>query len=319
MRPFLFYLLLSLAFFSSHAQTMFAPPGSEWYHHMSDGVFHSYYVGDTTISGIACRKVIRNASVKEPLAGMGLHVEDLPTIYVYNNSDTVFVYNTIFSRFTPLYVFNVNDGDIVHLPMLPDDIGMNVFSYADSQFSFRVDSVRMKLYDTTMLKTVYTHVLGNPDSVYTYNYAPFADTFGAYAEKLGALYIGIMPFGYPAAIPLTESSQLADTLRCYTDPMLSVHLVSGNCGLPTEQVAEASINGAIRIFPNPATDMITVAGLVQKAMVEVFSADGRVVYRAAAASNNVYIPVSSLQGGAYVLRIMQNGIPSEYRNVCVAH
>ena len=251
MKPF-FFILASLCFSVaavSNAQTVFAPAGSEWYHTMHRGVFHSYNNGDTTIVGKPCRKIRRSAQY----VSYGPPVDDLTTLYVYNTADTVFVYNSYYSQFTPLYVFNVNDGDTVHLPILPDDIGMLTTSFADSTFSFRVDSVRMKLYDTAMLKTVFIHSLGDPFSNYIFNYG---DTVDAYAERLGALDIALMPFGGPAVIPLTESAQLGGSIRCYHDPSISVKLVPQACDYPLELMQ--AYGAPVSIFPNPATSEITV-------------------------------------------------------------
>ncbi len=319
MKPILTSLFLLLCCSPLYSQTMFAPPGSEWYHSMGDGVFHSYYAGDTVISGTACRMIIRNANVEEPEASQGLHVDDLPTLYLYNTTDTVFVYNNIFSRFTPLYVFNVNDGDTVRLPILPDDICQLTYISTDSTFSFRVDSVRMKQFDTASLKTIYTRPLGTISSNYVYAYSAFSDTVGAYAEQLGALHIGIMPSGGPAACLTTESLQLAGNVRCYADPALSVHLVSGLCGLPPEHVTTPVEKQAIFVSPNPAVDYVTVANLTENAAVDVFDLAGRVAYQIKAGKSGTIIPVSFLQAGVYVLKIIQPGIPPEYRKISVVH
>ena len=298
---------------------MFAPPGSEWYHHMPDGLFHSYYAGDTVVAGIACRKVVRSAEVDQSLYNDGLRVNDLPTMYVYNTSDTVFAFNSIFNRFTPIYVFNVNDGDTVRLPILPRDVGILLTASEDSSFSFRVDSVRLKLYDTTTLKTVYMHPFGDIDTNYIFNYGSPAIAFGAYAETIGSIYSALMPIGAPGASLGTESDQWADTLRCYTDGTRTIHLISGECGLPPEEVSIVASSTEAIVYPNPATGLLTVSNLVSGANIAIFDADGRVVYQACAAGNTVVIPVSSLPCSVYVLSITQKGFMTQYRSICVVH
>jgi hypothetical protein len=59
---------IALLFFAtgSFAQTTFAPAGSEWYHGMPYGTFHSYYTGDTVIAGITARKVVQKAYTANP-------------------------------------------------------------------------------------------------------------------------------------------------------------------------------------------------------------------------------------------------------------
>ncbi len=313
------FLLLFLFSLSLRSQTMFAPPGSEWYHGMGWGVFHSYYAGDTVISGTACRKIIRNADVEEPEANQGLHVDDLPTLYVYNTTDTVFVYNTIFSRFTPLYVFNINDGDTVHLPILPDDICQLTYVSTDSTFTFRVDSVRTKQFDTASLRTVYTSPLGTISSNYVYGYSAFSDTVGAYAEQLGALHIGIMPSGGPGACLTTESLQLAGNIRCYTDPSLSIHMVSGLCGLPPEKIIAQDVKQAVTVYPNPAVDHVTITNLIGCTAIDLQDMAGRVVSMVNTFNGSGVVPTSSLQTGIYVLKIAQPGVSPEYRKINVVH
>ena len=248
-------MFFTVLFFCSariaNGQTTFAPAGSEWYHTMNWGVFHSYNSGDTIIAGITCRKITRKALYSK----FGPRILDLPTLCVYNTTDTVFVYNSLFSRFTPLYVFNVKEGDTVRIPILQNDIGSVYAQFRDSTFSFRVDSVRMKKYDTSLLKTVYPHPLGDYDrSNYVYYYRRFrsGDTIDAYAEKLGTINAGFMPCGFPAlgvSGPNTEELQLAASLRCYSEPSLSVKLTAEPCDYPREVSPELAASACIS--PNP--------------------------------------------------------------------
>ena len=323
MKP-LFTVTLFLWVFSPcalHAQTTFAPTGSEWYHTMPYGVYHSYNAGDTIINGIACRKIVRNAETADPWYSMGLQVNNLSTLYVYNTTDTVFVYNTFFYRFTPLYVFNVNDGDTVHLPILPLDIDQLTFVSIDSTFSFLVDSVRMKLYDTAMLKTVYSHPLGNSSSNYVYSFSGFIDTQGVYVERIGS-FPGIMPVGKPCVNILDDHLQYQGALRCYRDSSLSVKLIAGICGIPPVQVASAA-KETLSVFPNPADDLLNITNISpgMSVLIDITDMTGRTIARQVnvAAIGKIVVPVSGLPAGIYLLKLTGEGGITDYRKISIVH
>ena len=282
------------------------------------GVYHCYNAGDTTISGIACRKIVRNALTEDPFYSMGLHVYDLAPLFVYNTADTVFVFDTIFHRFTPLYVFNVSDGDTVHLPIMQIDVDYLTFISTDSTFSFIVDSVRMKLYDTATLKTVYTHPLGNQDSVYVYNYGD-AYTSGAYAQTIGTLTAGILPRGYPSVNLADEHLEYADALRCYNDPSMSIKLTGGICGIPPTAVMPVSLEH-IAIFPNPASDLINITNLTPGATITLTDMSGRVVSdHFTSTTSSATVPVSDIPSGMYLLKITSSDEAVYYRKISVMH
>ncbi|MBS1585673.1 MAG: T9SS type A sorting domain-containing protein [Bacteroidetes bacterium] len=281
----------------ANAQATFAPPGSEWYHSQQYGVFHCYYAGDTVINNIASRIIVRKALTRDPYYSQGLHVDDQSTIYVYNNTDTVFIYNRYFHRFTPLYVFNVNDGDTIRLPIIPIDYGQLTLAYPDSTFRIVVDSVRNKLYDTAMLKTVYVHAIGNPDSAYVLDYGV------GYAATIGGLGTGLIPMGTPAAIPLTESLQPATGIKCYNDPTLSIKLVAGICGIPPVGIPTIASVKEVELTPNPVSGILTISCPQPITSLHIYDAMGREVYKGASADKKMHIDLTALPAGIYFAHI----------------
>ncbi len=296
MKKTILILLLSLPLFAG-AQNTFAPPGSEWYHSQLFGVYHCYYAGDTVINNIASRIIIRKALTRDPYYSQGLHVDDQSTIYIYDNTDTVFIYNRFFHRFTPLYVFNVSDGDTIHLPIIPIDYGQLNIVYPDSTFKIVVDSVRNELYDTATLKTIYVHAIGNPDSGYVLDYGT------GYAARIGGLSTGLIPTGSPAAIPLTESLQPATGLKCYNDPTTSIKLTMDICGIPAMAVPELSKTGQVKCSPNPTHDIlhITMAGIIGD--INITNTMGQCVYSRSFSSREAAINLAGLAPGIYYLRL----------------
>ncbi len=319
MKPTLFSFVIALfiSALSSHAQT-FAPAGSEWYHSMNYGAFHSYYDGDTIIAGQACRKVKNTALTADPHYSQGLRVQDHPAICVYDNADTVFIYNALFDKFTPLYVFNVSDDDTVTLPIIPLDFGVLQFVSTDSTFSFRVDSVRMKLYDTAWLKTVYTHELSNPAGNYVYRYATVPGDQGAYAQRIGGLYTGLLPRGEPAAFTLSDALQPLRDMRCYSDATMFIKMVSGICGIPPVSVDAVGNARAVSVYPNPANSRVTVSGLSAGSSVALTDVTGRVVAVYTAPAGTVVLSTDTLHPGVYVLTFTQADGSAMHRQIIVA-
>lgn len=84
------------------AQTPFAPVGAEWYHDMAYGVFHSVVTGDTVINGISCRHIAVLPMVKNSLQAPPVGNLSTYNFYVYDNTDTVFIYNDLFEVYAAL-------------------------------------------------------------------------------------------------------------------------------------------------------------------------------------------------------------------------
>jgi len=319
MKPTFFTLAIALFFcaVSSHAQS-FAPPGSEWYHSMQMGTFHSYYDGDTVINGTPCRKIARKALTKEPYYSMGARAYHHYTMCVYDNVDTVFLYNIFFKKFTPLYVFNVVAGDTVKLPVIPMDIAMLTFVTTDSTFSFLVDSVKMVQYDTANLRTVYSHSLGSATANYVYRYGGGVDDSGSvYTERIGG-GLGFLPFGRPYAMLLDELIQAEDSLKCYNDPTMSIKMVSGVCGIPPVSVHDNNI-GNVNVYPNPADEQVTIAGLSAGSEVMLTDVMGRVVAAYTASCETLSLPTATLHPGMYVLSFVPANGSVVHRQMTIVH
>ncbi len=304
----LFYIsILLFAAIKINAQTTFAPAGSEWYQRQPYGAYHCYYSADTIIAGTACRIIIREALTADPAYSMGLRVNNLSTLYVYNTPDTVFLYNTFFHCFTPLYVFNVNDGDTIRLPIIPLDVDMLTYAGTDSTFSLRIDSVRMKTYDTANLKTIYTHSIGNRDSNYVYNYSGqiYTDSQGVYAERIGGITCGFIPRGAPYVNILDDHLQYADSLRCYNDPTLSVKLIAGICGIPPTQVLPVGETESVSLYPNPAHDQLTIITPFAIGNMQITDITGQIVYTHEYNTLKVQIDVSEMPMGIYFVQLTE--------------
>ncbi len=319
MKPIVTIAFLAALFLSYNlqAQINFAPAGSEWYHAMPYGVFHSAYVTDTTILGVNCRKVTQKAYTANPWLAMGLKVNAHPDLFIYSNADTVFVYNHLFSKFTPLYVFNVNAGDTITLPVLPPEPA-TMATVTDSFFSFVVDSVKIATYDTAHLKTVYTTPIDPGSPHYYYSYG--RDAAHRYAMKIGTVNGGLLPYCGRCIIVTSDAVQYQDSVRCYNDPATAIKLASGICGKDYSAVPQIFPGNDINIFPVPATDYINVSFSkpVPALIATLFNTTGVVVFTGNYINTEtVQISTQYLSAGVYYLKFGAEGMPPVTQRVII--
>lgn len=300
----LLYTTLLFSLFASLAATAqtFAPLGAEWYFDAGGGIFHLYVSGDTVIDNIPCRSIVQHAIVDPSLGAQGFHIDDLPTRYVYNNSDTVFVYNTFFNKFTPLYIFNVHAGDTVTIPILPTEPGYLSSSGGDSAFSYIVDSVGNALYDTATFKTVYTHPIQNTngnDSFYTFAYGD-----SSYIMTIGQMANGLLPFCNSCIYLADASIQPPGNIRCYHDSTMMLKFTSGDCEAP-ESVNKIDKPGNLMLYPIPSNNVAILSNMGVTTSMEISVTDmlGRVIMNMHGnGQQEELIDVSHLPDGLYVVK-----------------
>ncbi len=239
--PILFLTFCLLIGKSATAQTEFAPLGAEWYYgstgfnqvHYS----HLWVEKDTVVDGINCRKIAGNFI---PAKGDG---NGIPPLYVYNNEDTIFYYNQLFRKFTPLFIFNVEKGDTItyYIPYFyyspfyyytpPTPPGDSL-----SHFQVKVDSVVVTTIDGQNLRRVWTSQLNSGWNLHSH-----------YTEKIGSAFLPV-PHNPSGVIP--ENGEIA--LRCYKDAEISYVLVNGNCDYSSGGMNELKNSATpISIHPNP--------------------------------------------------------------------
>ncbi|RYE22424.1 MAG: T9SS type A sorting domain-containing protein [Sphingobacteriales bacterium] len=285
-------LLLSIIICaSSSAQAQdFAPVGAEWHFDARYGIFHGKVEKDTVLHGVACRKITCTSYIDSIWSSRGLGVSNKPDLYVYDNADTVFAYNFLFRKFTPLYIFNVEAGDTIHIPVMPPALGSTGNIY-DSILHFVVDSVKDVRYDTAILKTVYTRPAITKDFL--------EYSFGPYARKLGNYGTGLLPWCNGCAIILTESYQSPYETRCYHDENISIKLVSDDCAknLPVG-VPVIEADAELQLYPNPATNLLTITGVNEGTAYTIYNATGQKV-AVGRISSHASIDIRLLQPGFY--------------------
>ncbi|GAA4453399.1 T9SS type A sorting domain-containing protein [Rurimicrobium arvi] len=280
-------LLLSLSFFASAQTTQFAPVGAVWYHNAGNGVFRTTSVKDTVIGSVNCRRLEQKAMTDTALAKLGFGIYDQKPLFVYNNEDTVFIYNDFLGSFTPLYVFNVHPGDTVRFPAI------QLYSYcgndaqaAAADFSFVIDSVQYVDYGSGPLKTISSHSFKSTGggASYSLGWHNYADSVNVYAATIGSVKTGLMPFCTGCGYVTDGKCDIMGGLRCYiyNAAHASVNLVGETCdkGIPPTSVSEyTAAENSLCIHPNPAGEQVTLGRLPQgKHTLMVYNALGQLCY-----------------------------------------
>ncbi|MBE2290525.1 MAG: T9SS type A sorting domain-containing protein [Chitinophagaceae bacterium] len=285
------------------AQPNFAPPGAHWFNNGTDAYYHSYTDGDTVISGRTCTR-IRRITHQSPMSW----ASDFPTICTYNSGDTVFVYNTLFGQFTPLYIFNVSEGDTIRIPRF--DVGYPPLPA--TYFSYRVDSVRMITYDTAHLKTIFTYslnedsVMGGSDRMPTFGGG--GTLHGAYAERIGGVGGGIFPSCVGCAV-IPEDCGCIGPMRCYNDPGMDIKLVTP-CAPPVNLIENEPLDTR-RAYPNPAKGLLHINAPARSTIL-LMNLQGKTVQTGCDTNT---INVTSLPAGVYLLRVVSENEVSVERVV----
>jgi len=313
MKPAYYFVLLVLCFWinNTDAQTTFAPPGAEWYNLFNDGEYHKYNVhsyndGDTILLGQPCQKIVEKIAVPP---GSWLS-DSTKTFFSYTSGDTVFMYNNCSHIFSPLYIFNVTEGDTIRIPDF----------YEPYTVRFRVDSVKMVQYDTATLKTVYTQMIDTtalPGVSGWFTYGFKGGKTGAYAVRIGGVWGGIYPNCYGCAV-IPEGCGCVGPPICYNDPSMSIKLTTGPCDPPVA-VPVTKEPETFSLYPNPATDVIMIQ-TIQEAIVTITSIDGRMIYNTAIPPNkSVQTDLTKFSAGSYFVRWLPVSGTPQYSRLQIGH
>lgn len=292
-----FTLIVSLITLSSFAQSTFAPQGATWVYkskmlNMGSGIEGRkiFTCINDSLDGLDRYLTIEAINARQRIsyntfAGQYQYFErsiDTSRIYLKVTSDTVFYHNPVFEKYTPLYVYNMNVGDTLRIPitdtgaLTEGHMGHNTFTgpEGDSLITMVIDSIVQKNFNGTLLETFYATTrtawsydnnLGNMARYPQYNWSvQLVDAFiddtatmsGAFNKVWGGLGAGILPeqFGTEYVVDMTMRF---DQICAYSDSSFSF----GNINDCTEfevnnplSLKEISAAGNIRFYPNPVND-----------------------------------------------------------------
>lgn len=218
---------------SATAQIEFAPIGAEWYYGSTgtlNDLHYAHYLveKDTILQGQSCRKII---GTKVPKDGDSIALEDM---YVYQYEDIVFYYNRTFSKFTPLYYFNVKEGDTLtfYVPLIAPG-----FTLEDSLFILTVEGIEAIEISGTSFRRIWTS--GNNGWWWGFR--------EGYIEGIGSTKL-MSAHLFGSYIPET----LEVSLRCYKDSKIIYQHTDYSCDyLPTGIRHGNNSSPRFSIYPNP--------------------------------------------------------------------
>lgn len=296
MRTFTFILatavLVQFAAFTTSVQAQnFGAMGTQWFYssHAEGGCpgnceyIHFESVLDTVINGQAVNKI---APIYYRYVGDTMH---LGPIYLYEQSDTVFMWNFERERFLTTYIFNGEVGDTLVLDA-PEYV-----EWTDTIYRLVITDITEVILDGVTLKKYGTSAL---DDFQFYNGGFFMDRIGG------------LDYFFPRAIIFPEAS---GPIRCYSDANIDTSFQSVACDyiLPVS-IDELTEDEGITVHPNPASATLHISSTRPVERIELYDMLGKQVM----ATDNTTIDLTGQPEGLYVVAILlTNGQRVERRVV----
>ncbi|GEM_PF-1513764 len=292
-------LMLSASLF---AQTEFIPLGATWFYRGFNVGYGSpnpeYNTAHEVIAEVPENGVIKKVvTTKQEYAYVRIYPYDTLRELVrsgvstsidslYEQNDTVFIYNHRWERYTPLYVFNVNEGDTIKIPSFHSYDTALVFE-SDSFLYFIVDSIRLKDFGGHLLETYYTrNFYGDYDTSHANFPMPLPTSFpkanwsarheyklrpdlpshpdatftellglGGYTRKFGGFGGGLLPLDIPNFdMILYDGDIREDKIACYYDTSIQFNLYEIPCDsffIGRFVSIKPIQSSGISIYPNP--------------------------------------------------------------------
>jgi len=171
-------------------------------------------------------------------------------------------------------------------------------------------------------------IISNSDSVYYINtWTPQMSVTDTLVTCLpdGCYEIQLNSAGPLTAISL-DAQIISETLAEVSNGSLAIEMgeqyVASYFGVNAECTVsnEDGVHGRVAVFPNPATESVTIVANGGMNTIHIFSADGRRIYSSDCNSNHALLDVTSIPIGLYMLRIDDDqSNNSETRLLMVTH
>ncbi|MEA1897939.1 MAG: T9SS type A sorting domain-containing protein [Bacteroidota bacterium] len=255
----------------------FGATGTQWYYSEHAGgmcsrnceYLHLESATDTIINGLTTHKIIQKYY---RYTGDTLQLDP---IYLYEQSDTIFMWSFSKLKFLTTYIFNGNQGDTLTLDA-PDTL-MADTSYRlviDTIINIIIDGVSLKKYGTTAL-----------DAYGFYNGGYFMDRIGG------------LDWFFPRAIIIPEAG---GPIRCYSDAQIDTNFQAVACDhILTSSVDEPTSDFDIKIYPNPIFDLLTIKSKHPIERIDLYDLAGKLIVT----TRELTIDFSALTSGLYILKI----------------
>jgi hypothetical protein len=271
---------------NAFSQSDFAAIGTQWTYtqwvsspNPAIGWRYPYYMkadSEVVFQGRLCRRLI-GGRAGQP---------QLPLFYVYNEGDSVICWDWENERFNLLYDFSAETGDSWEIPM---PSGFSPFG--DTSIIISVDSTSQTVINNDTLK------------VWHISYDEFADWSSILIEHIGSTCFFIpRPDLYESNICV---------FRRFENSVMDFNFVNYPCDSIITTNTSSSENPTeaefIKIYPNPASDRITVEcpfGIGETLYLELFDLSGkRVHFESCKNDGSLVFDLSNMASGFYSIRI----------------
>lgn len=323
--------LLCLYGMALKAQNTFAPVGAEWWYGgdcrdydnwCESGIWwadHMQSVSDTTLLGKPARMLVATRHQKGKSTGVTIGKRD--SFFVYDHSDTVFVYDKVISNFTPLYVFNVAVGDTVCLRQPNSTLTGSAIS---PEFCIIIDSIRLETYGSQQLKSYYNHTVTSANATSCLSWGlyvgdganPSRSNAGKYTEKIGGNWPRSGSFFPEIAINNPDYYKNVGfptgTFRCYSDAAAAIKSTTLACDTvisPILSIPNVAGSGyQVSVFPNPSSGIFRLSlqkPLKEALLLQVRDISGRWMASAvwSAGDSALELDLKHLSPGIYLLQL----------------
>lgn len=300
-------LTIVLVFFMTalSAQT-WAPTGAKWFYNHYTGaqpyktIIES--VGDTTINTKTC-KILQALEINLTMDSTATYFWDtlycIPQ-YTYMDSEIVYIFDFTKNAFNILYDFNATKGDTITVndSAFP---GYCPEAFPSQLFQYVVDTLYDTIINGIILHKQLVSRTQNSDWL-------FSDTqaFGTFPT---IQYIGSTKYLFGVTLNLVLEGPIRclycyqDSVLSYRDPMWPDSLPCGYLP-PLSGINTPEIIYGISVFPNPASNSITISCHVnQKMDFKIYNTLGEIIIQGDILNDKNVIDISRLTPGLFILKL----------------
>ena len=234
---------------------------------------------DTIIDHLSLRKI------KRIYCSYNVDSTELSPYLIFQDSDTVSIFNSNEHGLYKFLVFNASLGDTIVLD----------FPYNNQSKPYRViiDTIKYEEFDGVYLKK---YVLNQLDEIRWYD--------GFYLEKVGG-HEYFLPLG---AIIIPESY---NPIRCYHDVNTNINFTSVECSYRIINSTNDVLANNFELYPNPVKDIINIRSDIAIDNVEILNNNGAILLE----TKDSKIDISKLPSRVYFLKIYSKSNQTYTQNI----
>lgn len=313
------FMLLNKQFVLGQNSSIWIKPNAVWHYDFDSfngtfGFVKTTYVGDTIIEGYDAQILTSQRYLFFYDVNDILHlsqIQTLPTNYTRNTANQVFYWFN--NQFELLYDFTKVPGDSYTVVTYEPTVAFcNSSSYVTVQDT-ATTTIGNQNYPVIELQTELTNFskiagqinarYGNQTTTYTTHAWLFPMTSFYFDGSLGGNPISISPCDPDLLIDWSHFK-----FKCFSDDSLTVNPNNADCEYLLNNVGVTELNKeGYMLFPNPATDFITLVTPFEENKVEIYNALGKLVLTTQTSKKIEEIHLN-LPSGTYLLKSSSNQV-----------